>query len=842
MISKWVRRAAVPFVAGTIMTPSAAWVGLATSGPYVESSTVYGAGHSERIVLGTNVVHRDCIDDDSFILLFHAMMNPIKAGPTTYDVWLEGTTDTFTDADIQWFPDYKAFGVAVNIRAPSTNYNGLATLQVKATPTNGMECVETVELWFNARSTGALYRDRHANAYWVDPAIGSDAFPGTEAQPFATLNFALNLMSAGARDGAYCYVRGTINQDTGTTQVVNAYPVRILPWPGFSTGSVSIGCSIRTANSGLFCPAAARTEFYSVQVRQDDIHNILLGSATNRSVYLNRVEWTGSPLGKIDAFGLREGFPHTIGGTTSQDYVRSSSGQVNMMRMCTGTVWLVGGFRKILGCDLTFGWDALYYGRINGIGPNTISIMGLRAYQPELSTQRLHVASYLEVDTITPVGGGWNITFIGSPALVALTLDVRWQIVGGPNNGEIHGRYGNTNGNTTTTSVLFVNNLVPNAAAQIAKIASGSFIRVFVIPHNDARQFAIIAPRTDPSMRRMYCQGLVCIAENIQHMLMQVGDFRVVSAAANTTGATLTFTAGNRHCITGDSARVDTGPQAGEIRTVSAGQANTVVPTTTTGSVTLASAFSADQTGQTITTGLLVNTVGTTLTVGATTYMRTGLVIHINEGTERYEYAMVIAGSGTTWTLSNAFTNNQVNKFASVGHALLDSVFINYLGDKLGILTDDMAQIQNGMWNVTFINETYIGNNGPSFSGFDPAQTASLNYVAPGNGFSFRSSNAGFGLHEVMYLQCLFEVMTNDAATVFPPDGLTIDQCNFELGTARGTNSQQVDPLFTVAKRGSPTSGYLPDSAVRQRGTSYVPFDVFGSPTSGTSPIGAVVA
>lgn len=814
------------------------WNGTASAAGsgFTQSNTVFGSGWQERVVAAHTTAYMDRIEDDQMVIAIYGGSDFIRCGSVTYDVWLEGATASFTSADVQYWPQRGIYGVLLNLRAPTNGQNGQARLEIRYRPQNGQERVLSEVIWVNKDPFGAGYKDLHANAYWVADAAngGNDTTGlGTQAAPYETLNKALSQMT-GVREGANVYVKGVVNQDTQGAQIINTYPNRIQPWPGQDYTTASIGKSTRAVNNGLFYLQARRIECKNIGIRTDTIHKWDQAAGNTAAVYLRNCVFLGSATGDLDAYGERTGFPSSYAGVTAQDFIRSSNGQINVAWDCTGQLWLLSGFNKIINTSVIFGWDAVFMGVTTG-GVKNASFWGYNCIQPTPSRARFHYPTELTINTVIQNGSTTEITFVeANSELISNTFETHVLFLTGAFAGQIHRIVGSS---TTTISSSTGKLVIPNLTYLSA--VGGTKVRVFNIPHNDARQFAMSPGRDQAMIENLYFQNSKVIADWLQSILVQVGAFPLQTGVAitSTSGTTVNFSPA-KNAVVGDYIRLDTGAQAGEVRRIVTGVSVSSATSVTVASVTVDSAFSVNQGAVTATVGFRASTTGTTLTLAdASTYVQRGMVLHVEEGAQNDEYAIVLSGSGLTWTLSRAFTADQTNVFFSLGHSIIDMLCENTLTDKMATNTDDFGQVQVGLLHATFLHETVIGNN-----------TTSSNFSAPyGNTYGFRNASAGFGLHDVTYRYGSYEGMQYDSSNPavayanFPQWGLTIDRCNFQRQTpTNATNSTNVTPTYDA--RGSLTSGYVPTGAVQTINAVTAPFDIRGTRRVIGHKVGAVAA
>lgn len=166
-----------------------------------------------------------------------------------------------------------------------------------------------------------------------------------------------------------------------------------------------------------------------------------------------------------------------------------------------------------------------------------------------------------------------------------------------------------------------------------------------------------------------------------------------------------------------------------------------------------------------------ITTVGTAATFSTTSGLVVDDWVHLSSGTQIGEYSRVTAIVDTTHaTLEHAFTVDQSGKTWSKGKNVGGLAFVACIFEKQQV-DAAVSQFQNGHQHVVFVQCSHLGAN-----------------------LTLKNSHAsGFGLEGCAFLDSYFSspssASLNSSLSPFPSVGITIDNNQFSIGPAQGTNS-----------------------------------------------------
>lgn len=835
---------------GATSWPSATGVGTGFTTPPTQSDTVNGTGYNQRVIAESSHVYYDYAIDDSYYITFHGGGDYARTGAIAWQFWLEGDTPTtYTQADYQFDPNRKVFGLALAPR-PRAGFSGVARWYAKCIPENGMERLLTGEIWFNRIATTGYY-DRHANAIYVSgvdyngsDSIGfagvgtNDSTVGTSGNPNYRVQRAAQF-AFGAKEGCYIYVKGAVVDDTnGASRPTTTVPCRIMPWPGAATNQCKWGKTSRATvgnGGGDISPIINKYELFALTIDSDTVVKIS-GNSNTRSVWKNCVFLSGLSV-EIDQWGYKKGIQQTVGTSNSQSWVMNSSGEHHEMIDCTGNMFCAAGFYKVIGSNINYAWDAIYFANTTG-GQKNFAFIGSNFYGGDYAYSRAHEAEQLTVDAVSLDANGWTVcTFTNSLQISNLTFETHVQFVTGAQTAEIWGGRGITSsypsGPNANCCALVGGTSAPSGfpAGQLnrlyikgdyrATIAVGDKFRAYSWAHKDTGQFtprgAAASDFAIPFFENILYHGCGFVSNDAQWFLNQVGNTVQTSASGTLTsvGTAVTLSSANAGIAVGQDFVLTSGAQSGERRQI------TVVNSST--SFTIASAFTADQTAVTARYEDIVSTSGATMTCNASRVYLPGQVIHIEAGAQNDQYAFIVSGGAGTWTLDRAFGANQSSVLISVGNSIKDVLIENCVFDTTA-LPDYQGQWQVGAINATMVHSTFYGPSGG---------TSGQTLLA--------QSSAGFGLQDWQARNCLFRNIEGVAGGFPASGGFTLDRNHFVQGTARGTNTTTGAPAF--AATGSVTSSYYPNAAaVGTCAAVYLPYDRLGNVRSAGAKVGVAAA
>jgi len=833
---------------GATSWPTSTGVGTGFTTPPTQSNTINGSGYNQRVIAESTHVYYDYAIDDSYYVTFHGGGDYARTGAITWQIYFESDTpQTFTQADYQYDPYRKVWGLPISFR-PKAGFSGVARFYAKCIPANGQERMLTGEVWCNRSGTTGYY-DRHANAIYVSgvnyngsDSIGfagigtNDASVGTSINPNYRVQRAVQYAS-GAREGCYIYIKGAVVDDTnGASRPTTTVPCRIMPWPGCDTNQAKWGKTTRAtigAGGGDVNLFINKWEFYSVTIDSDTIVKMSGNSATRGR--FNRCNFLSGLSVDLDQWGYKKGIQQTVVTSNSQSWAQNSSGERNEMIDCTGSLYCAAGFQKSVGSTINFAWDAIYFANI-AAGQKNFAVIGSRYYGADFAYSRAHEDEQLTVDNVWLDANGWTVcTFTTAGAVSNLVFETHIQFVTGAQTSELWG------GQTATSSyptgpnaqcgALVGPSSVPTGfplgafnriyikGDYSATIAVGDKFRVYNWAHKDTGQFTPLAAtpvgNLAPWFENILYHNSIFVSNDAQWFLNQVGNIAQANIGGTLTsvGTAVTLSQANTAISVGQDFVLTSGAQSGERRQI------TVVNSTT--SFTIASAFSVDQSvGVSARYEDIVSTVGTTMTCNASRVFNPGHVIHIEAGAQNDQYAFIVSGGAGTWTLDRAFGANQSNVLISVGNSIKDVLIENCIFDTLAT-PDYQGQWQVGAINATMVHSTMTGPTGGT-----SGQTL------------LTQSSAGFGLQDWQARNCLFRSMDGVGGGFPASGGYTIDVNHFSQGTARGTNTTTGAPAF--AATGSVTSSYYPTAAaVGTCAAVYLPYDRLGNVRSVGSKVGA---
>lgn len=227
-----------------------------------------------------------------------------------------------------------------------------------------------------------------------------------------------------------------------------------------------------------------------------------------------------------------------------------------------------------------------------------------------------------------------------------------------------------------------------------------------------------------------------------------------------------------------------------------------------------------------------ISTTGTAITFSGSQTLEKYDCIQIGSGAQQYESQPITADvSGTTGTLANAYTVDQSGVSWHQGKTIKDFAIVASIIDGSN---NNLAQPQGCEINNVFVQDT-LGTST----------------------FRFRTATNGFGMWGDALYDSLWNgstasanSMTSDNPPVaFPTVGIDIDNNQFGVGTARGTNGVQT--LATFASAGSGGS-YKPSGGTVTKqlsgmvgnpnypdGTPLFPFAYDLTPLTSSSVVGA---
>lgn len=226
-----------------------------------------------------------------------------------------------------------------------------------------------------------------------------------------------------------------------------------------------------------------------------------------------------------------------------------------------------------------------------------------------------------------------------------------------------------------------------------------------------------------------------------------------------------------------------------------------------------------------------INTVGTAITFSTSQTLKQYDCIQVGGGAQQYQSQPLAADvSGTTGTLLNAFTVDQSGVAWHQGKTVKDFALVASITDGPN---NELAQPQGCEINNIEIQDTLADQT-----------------------YQFRNATNGFGLMDDAFFDSLLNgstagagSMTSDAAPGFPAIGLTIDNNQFGVGTARGTNG--ATNLATFASTGfaapyKPTGGSVTKALLGTvgnpnypDGTPLFPYAYDLTPLTSASVVGA---
>ena len=317
-------------IAGSGWTGATSWptttgVGTGFTAPPTQSNTINGSGYNQRVIAESTHVYYDYAIDDSYYVTFHGGGDYARTGAITWQIYFESDTpQTFTQADYQYDPYRKVWGLPISFR-PKAGFSGVARFYAKCIPANGQERMLTGEVWCNRSGTTGYY-DRHANAIYVSgvnyngsDSIGfagigtNDASVGTSTNPNYRVQRALQYAS-GAREGCYIYIKGAVVDDTnGASRPTTTVPCRIMPWPGAATNQCKWGKTSRTTpgnGGGDVNMTINKYEFFSVLIDSDTVVKFSGNSSTIMG-FRNCTFLSGLTV-ELDIWGYEKGIVQTV--------------------------------------------------------------------------------------------------------------------------------------------------------------------------------------------------------------------------------------------------------------------------------------------------------------------------------------------------------------------------------------------------------------------------------------------------------------------------------------------------------------------------------------------------
>ena len=780
--------AAAPF-SPNVLTASSFWAptskttgadtGLNGAAAPTESATVYGTGYTGKIIGAHTHVYYECAEDDNYYVMFWGSGDWARMGGFTLEITYEGATGTYTNADVQYDPVQGIYGIPVSFR-PRAGYSGIARFYAKFIPTNGYERLMSGEIWHNRAGT-TNYFDRAANAIYVSGAdyngsgaIGTNTTTvGTSGNPNPTLQRGLSYATtASGRDGCFIYLKGQANEDANgpSRPSGTVLPCQIRPWPGYTRDQTLVTKSSRTVggdSGGGINWTYNQIEFYNVQINPDNIVRMYCAAANTGRLGMRDCVFAGTLTGG-SSFGTSIGLVNSVGSANSQNWAEYSSGQINWMKGCTGTIFSPNGFRKVVNCNINYGWDTVKTDQItaaNG-GNKDASYWNYKAYGADRAWARFHYTEEMTVTWVSYDANGYAQLTVNNATETPITnlFETHVYVCTGTLAGNLYGTrvgasydtasnqypaYGSTGDcaiiAATTTAGFPTANCVYVKGVNLGALglAIGDKIRVYNHPHKDALQIiAATGGYTSPFIENYYFQSYFNIADDVQPFLNQTGTYAGAGGTVSVSGTALTFS------------------------------------------------------------------VSQTIQIGMTISL-----------TASKEYARIVSGSGTSWTIDRSLTTVSGASFVFSPpwkDFALENCIVHMTsgGEYLG-------QWQQSSWNVNIYNCTFPGLASGS-----------------GNSIIFRNQSNGFGMTDWTMRQCILGAMTADSG--FPTSGITFDYNHFQSGTARGSNGATGDPAYNST--GTHTSGYLPTAATATVPTVYLKYDGKGQTRTVGAKVGARVS
>lgn len=695
-------------ISPNVMTASSFWLpvskktgqdtGLNGAGAMTASPVLAGSGYDETCIVGTTFTPLQCITSDADALTKYVMFwvtgDTALCGARQLVVNFEGTQQTFNiPADAQWDPVKKRYGVPVAFQ-PRAGYSGLARFRAKGVLQNGYERVIQGDLWFNYPGT-TNYFDRDANAIYVSGidlngsgAKGTrTASAGTAIDPNDSAQRAMQYAhdAAGNREGCYIYVKGdVIDPVAAFTRPTTTLGCELRPWPGFTSNQVRYSGPGRDA--GKINHTNNKVVIFGLRVNSDSI----LGFENNASTEMGfrACVMEGTVDGGDDIYGWPKGLVASVGGVSSQEWIRYTSGADTFMEDCTGTMHAPTGIRRFINCEIKTGWDT-FYGQQNSAG----RVSGFNYWWAKFDTPagrqakaRFHTPEQLTVaGVVYDAANDWTKITWSDAGAAPITNVFETHIVfltGAKAGTEYFGGQTYTaswpNGATTGVRVNMcaitgaslgsfpdANTAYIKGQNLVGQVVVGDLFRVFNIPHKDAAQYNSTSD-TQGFIEHGYFQNYALVADDPQPGLYQ--------------------------------------------------QNSPMNPATT------------------------VSVTGTTATFSAAVTLKKGHFISITSGANVRKYAMVTADvtAATTANLDRADLNGTAGATWQAGRPVKDFVFENFLCDKTST-GEYLMQFQSPAINVVYLNATIIR----------PSATNSLVHLAdtsPGfgaRGLTFRDSILG---------------------------------------------------------------------------------------------------
>jgi hypothetical protein len=586
------------------------------------------------------------------------------------------------------------------------------------------------------------------------------------------------------RNGGVVFVKGAIYQDADgiASRNTNTLPITVMPWPGYTREQTLITKTSRVTNA---TPRNGGVEwncnyviFNNIQFDPDTVMRYTMGSNPLCVMGIDNCRGLGTLDGGLDIYGVPKGLVAAINGVNSQQMFSAAQGQKNWMRNSIWTGVSVTGITLGVNNTCYFGWDAVFF-------EATVSDVGFwnhKVKQTAKSVARFHYDEELTVAaTPTLDAQGWTQIKVtaSSSTLISNLFESYVKFLTGTLSAQPE--YGKS---TVTASWSFAGTAAGTCAI-IAGALSGGF----------------------PNLDTVYIKG----------------DLTASIAA-------------------GDKLRVYNYNHADSFQT-----ASTAITTTSQTRNVYAQAYQAigvEIQGMLLQSGSgaglgTISTVGTAATLTTTQSLIAGQVIQLDSGTQRYEWALVVSGSGTSYVLDRAFSADQLAGNAitfRVGNTLTDLLWKNCVLDKTDGTTPQ-TQWQHGLKNATFLNTVFKGTN----------------YASGSNNGMFFSTNSsanpftasGFGLAGVNIRQSILHFLTASSQVTFattftPAKGINIDRNHFILGTVRGTNATgPLDPVFNAT--GEFGSGYKATAGgVQTVDTAHVKWDMRGNLRTVGAPVGPV--
>ncbi len=706
----------------TSVSPGVLWDGTAGSGyggsPPTESSTVHGSGFAGKVICALD----EPWDTGEWLTASTTLTLLVEHGDPSWlasaTAYLEGSTVALDLTRRVKSATTGAVGYAFTLPVASFAQDGDVTGYVKVVPVNGYERLLTFN--FTCNGKGTITRA----VRYIDPVNGSDSNNGqSQGAAWKTINKAMNAVgSGGAADGAIVNIIGsgvTCIEDSNSNAAPNnnTRQITFRPLTGV-LGDVTIS---RTA-------AGSPAGFWRLWVKYARFESLVFNTQKLQEFYY-------SSTGRYRFASCTLSDPNGAQGPLPQQYQDSDlSGDNTLFRTADGARWyltdctvsnyLAAGAVMYRNCPVTYSADAVFIE--NTFNNNLVNIKST-FYKPGDFQVRKHVEPYILVATKNFAAGSTTLTFSGSPTLTSLASGEMLTFDSGALQGQVF----------TVTSVT-PGSFTIVVTGDASGCAVGDHARAYAVFHSDT--FQINDPTNNGAIAtsRVYDNYLTsqCVFQgpDFQPQFFQAGWFAGPGTISTTAAAATT--SADHGAIVGQFVRLTNGTQSGQYRRI------TAVGSSTT--LTLESAFSANQSGKTYD---VVNTAGNigfqAVAYNDTAGAPTSAPAQVQQGIFHVVNRQ-IAVVGKDYDLRNV----DPGPFGLSAVVYRDSIFYTLVPDgsypdaSLGMVTD----------NNWFLSGTARGTNtgGPGtafLSGYRPtAQSTSLNKLPAGYAWTFPYDVGGAAL------------------------------------------------------------------------------------------------